>query len=130
MLFSDTKTHFVFNTILQPFITMPPHTSLSPRSANTCIQKKIKTTRVKLNLYKYSIIEGLHKGSYSVKDIMEIEEIHHSTVRDILKLFTIRSNKHSLYCFECSHTFTKGEKHLIIRFCHENVKTTYTEVKQ
>jgi transposase len=76
------------------------------------------------------VIEGLHKGGCSVKDIMEIEEIPRSTVRDTLKLFTTRPKGHSLCRSGRPHTLTKGEKHSIIRFCHENVKATYTEVKQ
>src|SRR5579862_8032519 len=109
---------------------MPPRTPLGPRSANARIQKKSKTPRVELSPHKHSVIEGLHKGGCSVKDIMEIEEIPCSTVCNTLKLFITRSKGRFLYCSRCPHTLTKGKKHSIIYFCHENVKTTYIEIKQ
>ena len=128
--FSDAKTRLALNTILRPSATMSPRTPLGPRSANARVKKKRKTPRVELSPYKRSVIEGLHKGGCSVKDIMEIEEIPRSTVRDTLKLFTTRPKGHSLCRSGHPHTLTKGEKHSIIRFCRENVKATYTEVKQ
>jgi hypothetical protein len=76
------------------------------------------------------VIKELHKGSYSIKNIMEIEEIPHFTVCNTFKLFTTRPKGHSLYLFECLHTLTKGKKHSIIHFYCENIKTTYTKVKQ
>jgi hypothetical protein len=93
-----------------PPTTMPLRIPLDLRSTNTCVKKKSKAPRVELSPYKYSIIEGLHKGGYSIKDIIEIEEIPQSIVRNTLKLFTIRPKEYSLPYFEYSFTLTKVQK--------------------
>jgi hypothetical protein len=109
---------------------MPPRTPLGPRSANACIKRKSKTSRVELSPHKHSVIEGLHKGGCSVKDIMEIEEIPHSTVCDTFKLFTTRPKGQSLPHSGCPLALTKVQKQSIIYFIYENPKATYIKVKQ
>jgi hypothetical protein len=110
--------------------TMPPRTPLGPKSANARVQKKCKTSRIELSPHKYSVIEGLHKAGCSIKSISEIKNTPHSTVRNTIKLLDARPKGQSLLRSEHPPTLTKVEKCSIIRFCHENVKATYTEVKQ
>jgi transposase len=61
---------------------------------------------------------------------MDIENTPRSTVRDTLKLFNVRPKGQSLLRSGRPSTLTRVEKCAIIRFCHENVKATYSEVKQ
>jgi DNA-binding CsgD family transcriptional regulator len=112
------------------FAIMPLRTSLGLRNANTRIQKKNKTFRIKLSSHKCSIIKGLYKASCPIKDISEIENTAPSTVRNTIKNLNIRSKKHSLPHSGCSSILSKVDKHSIIRFHHENLKATYIKVKQ
>jgi transposase len=109
---------------------MPPRTPLGPRSANSRVHKKSKTSKIELSPHKHSVIEGLHKAGCSIKDIVEIEKGSRSTVRDTLKLLATRPKGQSLPRSRRPSTLTRVEKCAIIRFCYENVKATYSEVKQ
>jgi transposase len=109
---------------------MPPRTPLGLRSANPRVQKKSKTSKIELSPHKRSVIEGLHKAGCSVKDIVEIEKMPRSTIRDTLKLLTARPKGQSLPRSGRPSTLTRVEKRAIIHFCRENVKATYSEVKQ
>jgi hypothetical protein len=110
--------------------TMPPRTPLGPKNADARVQKKTKTSGIELSPHKHSVIKGLHKASCSAKSISEIENIPHSTVCDTIKFLGAQLKGQSLPCFEHPSTLTGVEKHSIIHFCCENVKTTYFEVKQ
>ena len=109
---------------------MPPRTPLGPKNANAHVQKKRKTSGIELSLHKRSVIEGLHKAGCSVNRISEIENAPYSTIRDTIKFLDVRSKGHSLPRSERLHTLTKAQKRSIIRFCHENPKAIYVEVKQ
>jgi transposase len=109
---------------------MPPRTPLGSKSANLRVQKKKKTSKIELSPHKRSVIEGLHKAGCSVKDIVEIENMPRSTICDTVKLFTARPKGQSLPRSGRPPTLTRVEKHAIIHFCRENVKATYSEVKQ
>jgi transposase len=109
---------------------MPPRTPLGARSVNARDQKKSNTFRIELSPHKCSVIEELHKAGCSVKDIMEIENTPRSTVRDTLKFLNARPKGQSLPRSGRPSILTRVEKHAIIRFCCENVKATYAEVKQ
>jgi transposase len=98
--------------------------------ANACVQKKSKTSGIELSPHKRFVIKGLHKTGCSVKSISEIENMPRSMVRDTIKFLNARPKGHSLSHSGRPPTLTRAEKRSIIRFCRENVKVTYLEVKQ
>jgi transposase len=109
---------------------MPPRTPLGPKNANAHVQKKTKTSGIKLSSHKHSVIKGLHKAGCSTKSISEIENIPRSTVCNMIKFLSARLKEQSLPRSGCPSTLTKVEKCSIIRFYHKNIKVIYLEVKQ
>src|SRR3954454_23377521 len=127
---SDKIRENVFLFLSAHLATMPPRTPLGPRNANARVQKKTKTPGIELSPHKHSVIEGLHKAGCSTTSISEIENTPRSTVRDTIKFLNTRPKGKSLPRSGRPYTLTRVARHSIIRFCRENVKATYHEVKQ
>jgi transposase len=109
---------------------MAPRTPLGAVSTNARVSKKNKTPRLELSPHKRSVIEGLYKAGCSVQCIAEIENTPPSTIYDTIKQLNTRPKGYSLPCSGRPPILTRVEKRSIIRFVRENVKATYTEVKQ
>ena len=61
---------------------------------------------------------------------MKIENTPRSTVYDTPKLFDIRLKRQSLLHSGHPSAFIRVKKRAVVRFCRNNIKATYSKVKQ
>jgi len=107
-----------------------PRTPLAPRSANARILKQKKTSKKELPPHKRAVVEGMHLASISNWEISRLTQTPKSTVRSTLKLLPVRPKGSSLPRSGCPSKLDKPTKRNIIRFCRQNAKATYTQVRQ
>ena len=105
-------------------------TPLSSKSANARIFKKRKTSRKELSPHKRAVIEGMHLASISKCKISQLTWVPETTVRETIQLIPARSKGTSLKRSGRPPKLDKVLKQNVIRYCRQNVKATYAQVKQ